>query len=609
MITTLFPFLPDFRAYGRKEAKADLAAALTVVAVSIPQAMAYAAVAGVHPKYGLYASIVPVIIAALWGASRYLQAGPTNTISMLLFSICAQVSVAGVPLAAMPEEARMPYIFGLAIFAGAIQMLMGIARFGELAGYISHAVMTGFITGAALLIAGGQIKHLLGLSFSSPGGFFPHIMEVGRHIAQFNPYSLAFGLGAMVLIAAFRHFRPRWPGALLTLALCSLAAALTDAKNLGVAMAGTVPSGLPPLSLPPAPDLELMRAFFLPALSIAIVGAVESIAIAKNMATAKNQDFDPSRELVAQGLGNMSAGLFSGIPGCGSFVRSAVNFSSGARSRFAGAFAGSLTLAAVLLFAPLTESVPLPALAGMLMVVAWGMIKGDEIRLCLKATRADRLVLFACLGAALFLDLESTILLGVLLSLALFVHKASHVSLWRVPANHPVLADFPWARDCPHVALFFMAGTLFFGAIKELERQLREHEREFPDVLILHLNRVFWIDASGVHALEQFFERCLARGVVPILVHDNESVRAILERTGVLDHLGEGFVARDLPDALTFAGSLLAKRFCRQGDGADVNSDNGAKLGPDSPACRCPLKCHAPDGECRLQTTLDRRLP
>ena len=592
MIKALFPFLPELHTYGRKKAKADLAASLTVVAVSIPQAMAYAAVAGVHPKYGLYASIVPVIVAALWGASRYLQAGPTNTISMLVFSLCAQVSVGGVSLAAMPEDARMPYIFGLAIFAGAIQILMGLARFGELAGYISHAVMTGFITGAAVLIAGGQLKHLLGLHFASPGGFFPHIMEVGRHIAQFNPYSLAFGFAAMGLIVAFRRFRPRWPGALLTLALCSLVAALTNAKSLGVAMAGAVPSGLPPLSLPPAPDLELMRSFFLPALSIAIIGAVESIAIAKNMATAKNQDFDPSKELVAQGLGNVSAGLFSGIPGCGSFVRSAVNFSSGARSRFAGVFAGAFTLIAVLLFAPLTENVPLPALAGMLIVVAWGMIKKEEIRLCLKATRADRLVLLSSLGAALLLDLESTVLLGVLLSLALFVHKASHVTLWRVPSNHPVLASFPWARDCPHLALFFMAGTLFFGAIKELERQLREHERDFPDVLILHLNRVFWIDASGVHALEQFFERCLARGVVPILVHDDESVCAILERTGVLDHLGDGFVARDLPDALTFAEGLLAKRFCRQGAVANVNQN--------APACLCPAKCRLSDGERQL---------
>jgi len=555
--------LPDLRAYRREDAKADLAAALTVAAVSIPQAMAYATVAGVHPKYGIYAATVPVIVAALWGASRYLQAGPTNTVSMLLFSICAQLSVAGVPLAAMPEDVRMPYIFGIAMFVGAMQMLMGFARFGELAGYISHAVMTGFITGAALLIAGGQVKHLLGLHFASPGGFFPHILEAGRHLTQIHPWSLAFGLGAMGLIIAFRHFLPRWPGMLLTLALCSLAAALMDAKSLGVAMAGAIPPALPPLSLPPPPDLELMRALFLPALAIAIVGAVESIAIAKNMAAAKGQDFDPSQELVAQGLGNMSAGLCSGLPGCGSLVRSAVNFSSGARSRFAGVFAGLFTLIALLLLAPITD-LPLPALAGMLMVVAWGMIKGEEIRFCLKATRADRLVLLVSLGAALFFDLEKAILLGVLLSLVLFVHKSSHVILQRLPRDHPALRAFPWARDCPNLTIFFMAGTLFFGAINELERQLREYERHLPKVLILHLNRVFWIDASGVHALEQFFERCLARGIVPILVHDSDAVRAILERTGVLDHLGEGFVADELHDALAFAQTLLTKHFCQK---------------------------------------------
>jgi len=477
----------------------------------------------------------------------------------------------------MPEEMRMPYIFGIAIFAGIIQICMGLARFGVLAGYISHAVMTGYATGAALLIAGGQIKHMLGLNFVSPGGFFPHIMEVGRHIAQINLYSLAFGIGAMGLIAVLRHFLPRWPGALLTLALCSLVAALTDAKSLGVAMAGAIPADLPSLSLPPAPDLELMRSLLLPALALAIAGSVESITIAKNMAAAKNQDFDPSRELVAQGLGNVSAGFCSGIPTCGSFLRSSLNFSAGARSRFAGVFTGIFTLIVLLAFGPFIGNVPLPALAGMLMVVAWGMIKGEDIRFCLKATRADRLVLLTSLGAALLFDLEKVVLLGVPLSLILFVRQASHVILRRIPPEHPALRRFPWVRDCPHLALFFMAGSLFFGAISELERQLRHYEQHLPGVLILHLNRVFWIDASGVHALEQFFERCLARGIVPILVHDSENVREILARTGVLDHLGEGFVARELHDALAFAERLLTKSFCR--------SDDCARAEGERPAC------------------------
>jgi len=585
-LCVLFPFLPELRAYSRQDFKADFAAALTVAAVSIPQAMAYATLAGVHPKYGLYASIAPVIVTALWGNSRYSQAGPTNTISMLLFSACSQISVAGIPLSAMPEEARMPYIFGIAIFAGAIQVIMGLARFGELAGYISHAVITGFITGAALLIAGGEIKHFLGLHFASPGGFFPHILESVRHITQTNPDSVVFGVCAIALVVAFKQYLPRWPGALLTLAICSLIAALTDAKSRGVAMAGAIPLGLPPLSLPPMPDLELMRAFFTPALAIAIVGAVEAIAIAKNMAAAKNQDFDPSRELVGQGLGNVSAGFCSGIPGCASFIRSAVNFSSGARSRFAGAFAGMFMLLALLVLSPLTENLPLPALAGLLMVVAWNMVKIEEIRFCLKATQADRLVLLTSLSATLLLDLEKAILLGVFLSLILFVRKSSQVILQRIPPQHPVFVDFPWARDCPNLALFFMAGTLFFGAINELERQLRAHEQQLPSVLILHLNRVFWIDASGVHTLEQFIERCLARGIVPILVHDNKSVRTILERTGILDHLGEGFVASDLPEALDSAGVLLAKYFCRK-RGSGIRKEG---------ACSCHL-CPLPQRE------------
>lgn len=563
-LTGIFPFLTTLKTYSPRDLKADLMAAVTVTPMAVPQAMAYAIIAGVHPQYGIYACMLPVILAALWGSSRFMAAGPTNAISMVIFSTMATVSVGGVYISNMPEEVRMTYIFGLALFCGLIQVGMGLARLGDLANFISHSVMVAFTTGAALLIGMGQLKTVLGIPGPKQAGFFYQMFDVLHGLPQANYWCAALAGLTIFLAISFKRISHRFPASLAALAVVTAIAWFFRADQYGVPLVGAIPSIIPPLSVPPAFDLAAVRDLFMPALALALLGTVESLAIGKQLASVKNDNFDGSQELIGQGLGNMAAGITSGIPGCGSFTRSALMVTSGGRTRMGTVFSGILALPMLFALAPFISWLPLPALGGILLIIAARMIDIEAIRLCLVATRIDRIVLSMTFASTLIFDLEKAIFIGVLLSLVLFIYKTAHPRVRRLRPNDPLLRDAP-AGLPEGIAVYVIEGTLFFGAIHELERQLYEEDEEPARLVVLHLSRVFWLDASGAHALSQFVERCYARSIPVILVVGSRAVSRILERTGILEHLSNGFVAETTNDGLRQAASLLDRVTCRDG--------------------------------------------
>ena len=448
---------------------------------------------------------------------------------------------------------------------------MGLARIGDLANYISHSVMVAFGSGLAFLIAGSQLKTALGLPGAQPSGFFPQLWLVIEHIREVNPWSLGLTALTIALIlilnrALSRHF----PSILAALALATLAGMVLDVRSRGVALAGAIPSIIPPLSLPAAFSLSLFRDLFMPALAIALLGAVQSLAIGKQMAGIRGDKFDGSQELIGQGLANIAAGLTSGIPGCGSFTRSAPMVALGARTRMASVFSGLLALPMLFVLAPMISRLPMPALAGVLLLISVQTLDPRAIRLCLVATRVDRAVLLLTFAATLLLDLEQAIFVGVLVSLLLYIYKTSHPRVIRLRPDDPLLRNAPPDMP-PGVAVYVIEGTLFFGAIHELERQLEEEDREPARLVVLSLTRVFWLDASGAHALEQFVERCYARSLPVILVVGSRNVRDILRRTGILEHLSAGFVADTMDQGLQLASNLLQRITCR-GDDCELPS-------------------------------------
>ncbi len=561
-LTGIFPFLTTLKTYTPLDFRADLMAAITVTPMAVPQAMAYAIIAGVHPQYGIYACMLPVILAALWGSSRFMAAGPTNAISMVIFSTMATVSVGGVHILNLPEEVRMTYIFGLALFCGLIQVGMGLARLGDLANFISHSVMVAFTTGAALLIGMGQIKTVLGIPGPKKAGFFHQIFDVLHGLPQANFWCVGLAALTIVLAISFKRVSRRFPASLAALAVVTAIAWYFKVDQYGVRLVGIIPNVIPPLSVPPAFDLSAVRDLFMPALALALLGTVESLAIGKQLASVKNDSFDGSQELIGQGLANMAAGVTSGIPGCGSFTRSALMVTSGGHTRMGTVFSGVLALPMLFVLAPFFAWLPLPALGGILLIIAAGMIDIEAIRLCLVATRIDRIVLSMTFASTLVFDLEKAIFIGVLLSLVLFIYKTAHPRVRRLRPNDPLLRDAPPGLP-DGIAVYVIEGTLFFGAIHELERQLYEEDEEPARLVVLHLSRVFWLDASGAYALSQFVERCYARSIPVILVVGSRSVRRILERTGILDHLSNGFVAETTNDGLRQAAALLNRVACR----------------------------------------------
>jgi sulfate permease, SulP family len=309
--------------------KSDLLAGLTVAVVAVPQSMAYALIAGLPVQYGLYASIVPTIIACLWGSSAHLITGPTTAVSLVVFSVLG-------PLAPSESIAYLELAFLLALLVGGIQVAMGFARLGTLLNFVSHAVLIGFTTGAATLIAFKQLPGLLGIRLDNTAAFHDALLGTLTRLHQTEPITLALGLVTILVVAAMRKYRPAWPGPLMAMVLVGSLVALMDLDHRGVAMVGAIPRHLPPFQAPSLDALAHIGQLAPGALAIAILGLVEAVSISKAIAEQTRQRINLNQEFVGQGLANISAALFSGYAGSGSFTRSAVNFRAGAKTPVSG---------------------------------------------------------------------------------------------------------------------------------------------------------------------------------------------------------------------------------------------------------------------------------
>ena len=346
----MIPFVETYREYNSKKFQADIMAALTVAIVALPQSMAYAMIAGVNPKYGLYAAIIPVIISSLLGSSRYLIAGPTNAISMVVASTMSSLMIGTMVADKLPEDQKMYLLFLLAFMMGAIQLIMGIAKFGSLINFVSHSVIIGFTAGAGVLIAFNQLKNLLGLSLTLSPHFVDAMIGTFEHVGQTNLYALGLGLFTISFILICKKFFPKVPGPFFSMILSAAIVAIFGLSANGVKTIGEIPKNLPPFSMPDF-NIDTIRILFMPALALSILGIVEALSIAKSIASSTGEKINGNQEFIAQGLANMAAAFTSAIPGTGSFTRSAVNFKSGAKTRFAGVFSGILVLITLLLFA------------------------------------------------------------------------------------------------------------------------------------------------------------------------------------------------------------------------------------------------------------------
>ncbi|MBN1889582.1 MAG: STAS domain-containing protein, partial [Thermoflexales bacterium] len=488
------------RAYRRENLGPDLVAGLTVATIALPQAMAYAFIAELPPQVGLYTAIVGSIVGGLWGSSNQLQTGPSNAASLLVLSVLLSLGEPGTP----DYLARAGL---LALMVGLVRLGLGLARLGKLADFVSDSVVVGFTAGAGLLIFFNQLRHLLRLDLPSTARLDQTLANIAQALPTLHWPSLLVGLGAMAVTLLAPRLHRRLPGTLASLVVAAAVVGLARLDTLGVKVVGAFPPGLPELARLPLLDWGAVAQLSTGALAIAAIGLVEAMSVARTIAGETSQRIDSNQEFVGQGLASIACGLFSGYVCSGSPARSMVNYYAGASSALASVASGLFVLLAVLVLAPLASSIPLAALAGVVMLVARRLINDREMRRIWRGPAGDRLIMAVTLLATLALPLEYAVLSGIAVSLAHYLLKTS------TPRVRAVLPDESFEHfvpqldkpACPQLEIVEVHGDLYFGSVNHVEDRVRAYLERTSGrrFLLLRMHSVENCDISGIHMLER----------------------------------------------------------------------------------------------------------
>ncbi|HEX6828860.1 MAG TPA: SulP family inorganic anion transporter [Burkholderiales bacterium] len=536
----LFPFLRWLPLVGKGTLRADALAGLTGAIVVLPQAVAFATIAGLPPEYGLYAAMVPAIVAALFGSSWHLVSGPTTAISVVVFATIS-------PLADPGSQDYVRLALTLTFLIGLTQLAMGLARMGALVNFISHTVVIGFTAGAALLIAASQVKHFFGIEVPRGAHFHEILRELAIQTDQVQPYVLLVGVATLAIGIAFRRFLPKFPYMIAAMAGGGLLAWLLNEwvgpEHTHISTLGALTAGLPALS---APDLHLgtIRQLASGAVAVSILGLTEAVSIARAIASRSEQRIDGNQEFIGQGLSNIAGSFFSAYASSGSFNRSGLNYEAGAKTPLASVFAAGFLLAIVLLVAPLAAYLPVASMAAILFLVAWGLVDFHHIGSILKVSRSESAVLAVTFFSAVFVELEFAIYAGVMLSLMLYLNRTSRPAVLDVKpdpgegAYHfSALTGLP---DCPQLKMVRVNGSLFFGAVDHVQgalHQIDEHNPGQKHVLIVS-SGINFVDVAGAEMLAREARRRRRLGGGLYFYRLKHASREFLERGDFIEEIG-----------------------------------------------------------------------
>jgi SulP family sulfate permease len=513
----------------------DFFAGLTIALFALPQSMAYALLAGVEPKYGLYAYIVGAIIGSLFGSSRHLQTGPTNATSIVAASALGMIAAFW--------GADLVFVFTLALLAGLFQLGAGILRLGNLTQFISRSVLVGFIAAAGLLIIVNQLPNLLGIPAYSSTSAFAVVQHVLTNLDHLRWDTLGLGALTVILGLLLHTFSPRsktgvplLPSHLLSILAAAAVVWLFKLDQQGVRVVGDLPVSLPPFSLPSF-DTKVWYVLAPGALAVALIGVAESISSAKSVASFSGDRIDVDRELIGQGLAKIGVAFFSGIPVSGSLTRTVLSYRVGALTRFANIASGIFLALIMLVFAPLARYIPVAALAGMLVLIAVNMVNWEHARIALRATRADALAMLAVFAAALVYPLDLAIYIGVGVSVVLFLRGAQMPRLIELAYDgaggfRELKNSDP--RPLPVISIVHVEGDVFFGAAESLEAEIQKIvQRKELRVLILRLKRAYALDATFALTLIKLHADLKKAGKLLLISGATPQVATLFRRSGV----------------------------------------------------------------------------
>lgn len=560
---SLLPFLLWWPKVNRQTLRADFFAGLTNAVIVLPQGVAFAMIAGLPPEYGLYTAIVTPIIAALFGSSWHLISGPTTAISLVVFATVSKFADPGTA-----DYIRITLT--LTFLAGVYQLAFGLARLGRLVNFVSHSVIVGFTAGAAILIATSQMKHVLGVELPRGEAFVHTWLSIIHSLPDTDLLALAIAATTLFSAVVVKKLRSSWPNLLIAMVVGGGLSWALGAADAGVAHVGALPAQLPPLSVPDL-SFQTLRELAPSALAVALLALIEAVSIGRAIATQSGQRIDGNQEFLGQGLSNTIGGFFSAYAGSGSFTRSGINYTAGARTPLSAVFA-ALSLALIVLFvAPLTAHLPIPAMGGVILLVAWNLINPKQIKHILKASRAEMSVLLVTFFATLLLELEFAIYAGVMLSLVLYLNRTAKPNIIAVaPDANAQGRKFVGIRsgslpECPQLKMVRIDGSLFFGAVDHVASTLQGAQAMQPGQkhLLLLCPGINFIDLAGEEMLVQEAHSRRKVGGSLSLVGTKRKVRQALLKSHTGDEIGIENIYFSKEDAISGIMRQLDPEVCR----------------------------------------------
>jgi len=559
-LKSFIPILEWLPSYKAKDLKGDVIAGITVGVMLIPQGMAYAMLAGLPPIFGLYASIVPLVLYAIFGTSRQLAVGPVAMVSLLVAT----------GIGALATDNVNDYIslsILLSFLVGSILLLMGLLRLGFLVNFLSHPVILGFTFAAALIIATSQLKHLLGVEIERSEHIHHLLSDAFTQLPQVNILTLSIGFTAMVLIMMIKKFKFKIPGSLLAVILGIVSVWAFDLDELGVKIIGSVPAGLPSFNFPSL-SWDSMRALFPTALTIAIIGFLESFAVAKAVQSKrKNYMLRANQEMIALGVSNIGGSLFQAFPTVGGFSRTAINDQSGANTGLASIFSALMITLTLLFLTPIFYYLPKAILAAVIIVAVFGLIDIKEAKYLWNSDRNDFWLLVITFVATLILGIEGGILLGVILSLAMVIYQSSrpHIAeLAKIPgeSNYRNIERFESLEIREDVLIVRFDARLYFANVNALQQYLKQRMNANLDrikAIILDAESINSIDSTGMHALEEILESYRSQGQQFFLTGLKGPIRDQMQKAGFLNKIGKENLFICIQDAIDYFDNKLMK--------------------------------------------------
>ncbi len=544
-----------FKGYSIASLRKDIISGTIVGVIAIPLGMAFAIASGVKPEYGIYTTIVAGILISLFGGSKFQIGGPTGAFIPILFAIAMEYGYENLLIAGM--------------MAGVILVVMGLLRLGVLIKFIPKPVTIGFTAGIAVIIFSGQIANFLGLKdMERHESFVDNMQEIGQHISTVNLYSVLTAVICLAVVMLGMRFAPKVPGSLIGLLFATLVAVLFfsgKVTTIGSAY-GDIPNTLPSFHFPVI-TWERIRQLLRPAFIIAILGAIESLLSAVVADGMTGSRHNSNRELIGQGIANIAAPMFGGIPATGAIARTATNIRSGAASPLSGVIHGVVVFLILLLFAPYASSIPLAAMAPILMVVAWNMSERKEFLHLLKLKTGDSLVLFLTFLLTIFADLTIAVEAGLVLAVILFVKRMGegHLVSKVLPDPSSVKVEAHMVtenHDCPQIGIYNVEGPLFFGAAYRFESTMPELGPDLAKIILLRMGKVPFMDTTGEANLSGLVKQLQADGGRLMISGIQPQPLDLLKKTGLYDRIGAAQFFDHTGEAINEALELINPDRC-----------------------------------------------